>query len=272
MYFRQFDKVPYDFNRDGVIQQVVNIFKTARVMPAFEDDVNTYTLYQVQNGERPDVVSLRLYDTPDYYWTFFVLNPFLHDGLAAWPMSQEKLNEYILQHYEGTVITTNPSISESGDIGVILGQDDSLAGRFELGETITGNNSGATGKLVKKNIDMNQLVLQDVNGSFIGSSVSGPDNASESITGGTSGDSVNTYDVYKYIDAPHSYYRTDDPEKRVVTPAAFISGGEPTQFLSFRTNRDYLFDSNEARSRIKIVNPKYIDKFVDEYEAIIKNV
>ena len=66
MYFRQFDKVPYDFNRDGVIQQVVNIFKTARVMPAFEDDVNTYTLYQVQNGERPDVVSLRLYDTPDY--------------------------------------------------------------------------------------------------------------------------------------------------------------------------------------------------------------
>lgn len=272
MYFRQFDKVPYDFNRDGVIQQVVNMFKTARVMSAFEDDVNTYTLYQVQNGERPDVVSLRLYDTPDYYWTFFVLNPFLHDGLAAWPMSQEKLNEYILQHYEGTVITTNPSVAESGDIGVILGQDDSLAGRFELGETITGNNSSATGKLVKKNIDMNQLVLQDVNGSFIGSSVSGPGNASESITGGTSGDSVNTYDVYKYIDAPHSYYRTDDPEKRVVTPAAFVSGGEPMQFLSFRTNRDYLFDSNEARSRIKIVNPKYIDKFVDAYEAIIKNV
>ncbi len=114
--------------------------------------------------------------------------------------------------------------------------------------------------------------MQDVNGSFIGSSVSGLGQASESIVGGNSGDSVNTYDVYKYIDAPHSYYRKDDPEKRVVTPEFFVQGGESKSDITFRTNRDYLFDSNEARSRIKIVNPKYIDKFVDAYEAIIKNV
>ena len=118
---------------------------------------------------------------------------------------------------------------------------------------------------------MNQLVLQDVVGTFLGSSAPGPQNATEGVTGNKSEDSVNTYDVYKYIDAPHSYYRTDDPDKRVVSNGIFISGGEPTGELSFRTNRAYLFDTNEARSQIRVIDPKYITQFADKYEAIINN-
>jgi hypothetical protein len=186
-------------------------------------------------------------------------------------MSQEKLHKYMEVEFAGTVITTNPGVDETGDIGVISSYPNSLSGRFSLGETITGTNSGATGTLIKKNADMNQLVLQDVVGTFIGSSAPGPSNASEGITGMVSDDSVNTYDVYKYIDAPHSYYRTDDPDKRVVSNGIFISGGEPTGELSFRTNRAYLFDVNEARSRIRVVDPKYITQFADKYEAIINN-
>ena len=232
-YFKQFPTLNYDFDRNGIQQKVVDIYRAARPLDAYIDDLNAYSFYSVKNGERPDIVSQRLYGTTQYYWTFFIINDFLHDGLAAWPMSQEKLHEYMEQEFAGVVITTNPTVDESGDIGVQFGVDNSLSGRFQLGETITGTNSGATGTLVKKNADMNQLVLQNVTGSFIGNSTPGPQNASESITGGTSEDSVNTYDVYQYLDAPHSYYRTDDPEKRVQTNAVFIPGGEPSGELSF---------------------------------------
>lgn len=270
-YFRQFPKLDYDFDRNGILQKVVNIYRAARPLDAYLDDLNAYSFYNVKNGERPDIISQRLYGTTQYYWTFFVINDFLHDGLSAWPMSQEKLHKHMDEAFAGTVITTNPTVKESGDIGVILDQENSLSGRFQLGETLTGTNSGATGTLIKKNADMNQLVLQDVTGTFIGNSTPGPSNAKETVTGNKSEDFVNTYDVYKYLDAPHSYYRTDDPEKRVVSNGIFISGGEPTGQLSFRTNRAYLFDVNEARSRIRVIDPKYITQFADKYEAVINN-
>jgi len=271
-YFRQFPNLPYDFDRNGIKQTVVDIYRSARPLKAFLDDLNAYSFYDIKNGERPDIVSQRLYGTTQFYWTFFVINDFLHDGLAAWPMSQEKLQAYMAQEYEGVVITTNPYVDETGDPGVISSYPNSLAGRFQLGETVTGTTSNATGIVVKKNLDMNQLVLQSVVGSFIGSSAPGPSNATESITGSDSDDSVNTYDVYKYIDAPHDYYRTDDPDMRLQTVGTFINGGQPSGELSYHTNRNQLFTSNEGRSKIRVIDPKYITDFVEKYEAIINNV
>ena len=263
-FFKQFPKISYDFDRNGVLQNVVNIYKSVRVLKAFEDNINTYTFYDVKNGERPDIVSQRLYGSTRFYWTFFIINDFLHDGLAAWPMSQEKLQQYMANEYSGIAITTNPEIVRDTD-NSITDHRNSLAGRFKLGETITGGTSEATGILHKKDIDLNQLVLKNVTGTFVGE----PGVVSESLTGGTSNDSVGTYEVFKYIDAPHHYFKTNDPEHRVQTNAVFIEGGVQSGQLSYQSNRAYLEEVNEARSKIKVVDPKYIRQFADEFEDML---
>ena len=284
-YFRQFPQLNYDFDRNGILQKVVDIYRAARPLDAFIDDLNAYSFYSVKNGERPDIVSQRLYGTTQYYWTFFIVNDFLHDGLAAWPMSQEKLHDYMNEEFAGVVITTNPRVQDSPDAGVEFDYPNSLSGRFQLGETITGSTTGATGTLVKKNADMNQLVLQDVVGTFQGSSSNG---TVEKLTGNKSGDSVDTYDVYKYLEAPHSYFRMiaenveqeteynwangfNYNDRRIESNNVFIPGGTPPSELEFQTNRSYLFEVNEARSKIKVIDPKYITQFADKYEAIINN-
>ena len=284
-YFRQFPKLDYDFDRNGILQKVVNIYRAARPLDAYLDDLNAYAFYDVKNGERPDIVSQRLYGTTQYYWTFFIVNDFLHDGLAAWPMSQEKLHAYMDEEFAGTVVTTNPRVQDSPDAGVTFDYPNSLSGRFQLGETLTGSTSGATGTLVKKNADMNQLVLQDVVGTFVGSSSNG---TVEKLTGNKSGDSVDTYDVYQYLDAPHSYFRmiADNvaeeaqynwangfkySDRRVESNNVFIPGGTPPSELEFQTNRSFLFEVNEARSQIRVIDPKYITQFADKYEAIIND-
>ena len=284
-YFRQFPKLDYDFDRNGILQKVVNIYRAARPLDAYLDDLNAYAFYNVKNGERPDIVSQRLYGTTQYYWTFFIVNDFLHDGLAAWPMSQEKLHAYMDEEFAGTVVTTNPRVQDSPDAGVTFDYPNSLSGRFQLGETLTGSTSGATGTLVKKNADMNQLVLQDVVGTFVGSSSNG---TVEKLTGNKSEDSVDTYDVYQYLDAPHSYFRmiADNvaeeaqynwangfkySDRRVESNNVFIPGGTPPSELEFQTNRSFLFEVNEARSKIRVIDPKYITQFADKYEAIINN-
>jgi len=184
-YFKLFPKVGYDFNRDGIIQNVVDIFRHARPLQNFADQINTYRQYTIPDGQRPDICSQKLYGTPDYYWTFFILNDFLHDGMASWPMSQQDLFNYIETEYNGVAIETRPNVVRNTDGGIVDFRN-SLAGRFQVGETITGGTSFATGTLAKKDIYLNQLIVQDVTGSFIGDGVG---NNLEAIIGGTSTDS-----------------------------------------------------------------------------------
>ena len=174
------------------------------------------------------------------------------------------LQTYMANEYSGIVINTNPIIVRDTD-NSITDHRNSLAGRFTLGETITGGTSGATGILHKKDIDLNQLVLKNVTGTFLGDG----GGVSESLTGGTSNDSVGTYEVFKYIDAPHHYFKTNDPEHRLQTNAVFIEGGVASGQLSYQSNRAYLEEVNEARSKIKVVDPKYIRQFADEFEDML---
>lgn len=241
-FFKQFPKVQYDLNRTGVKQNMVDIFRSVRPLPSFLDNTTAYKFYEIINGERPDIVSQRLYGTPDFYWTFFVVNDFLHDGYRAWPMSQEQLFQYMESQYEGYVIETHATSSTA--------LTNSLAGRFTLGETITGATSNATGTLTKKNIDMSQLVIQNVTGAFIGSLV-GITNTTELVIGATSGDSVSTHRVFKYADAPYYYYNENagigSLESIIVknggsgytsAPTVTISGNGTTQATATATIAD----------------------------------
>ena len=259
-FFKQFPKVEYDFNRTGVKQNMVDIYRHVKPLDSFLDNTSAYKFYEVINGERPDIVSQRLYGTSDFYWTFFVINDHLHDGYRAWPMSQEQLLAYMEKEYNGYVIETNPEVADNFK--------NSLSGRFTLGETITGGTSNATGTLTKKNVDMSQLVIQDVTGAFIGS-VEGISNITERITGSISGDFIDTYRAFKYADAPYYYYDENDVDKKPVTNAIHIQGGVADSDVSYVTNRDHEFELNEERSKIRYIDPNYIGQFVDKYKKAI---
>lgn len=266
-FFKQFPKIDYDFRNSGTTQKMTDIYRSIRVLPNFLDQISGYKFYEIINGERPDIVSQRLYGTSNYYWTFFVVNDFLHDGYRAWPMSQEQLSEYIATQYEGYVITTEPVLTRNSD-RLVTGINNSIVGKFNLGETITGATSGATGTLTKKNIDMNQLVIQNVTGAFIGDPTL-VQNTTESILGSTSSDSISTYQAFKYVDAPYYYYNENDVNKRPVTNAKFIPGGTPESDLAYQTYRDYEFELNEERSKIRYIDPNYIEQFVNDFEELL---
>ena len=271
-FFKQFPTQSYDFNRDGIIQQVVDIYRSVRIEGSSVDNPSLYLNYNIKDGERPDIVSQRLYNTPEYYWTFFVINDMLHDGMRAWPMSRSVMEDYLAEEYSGVVITTNPVTVTNTDLGITTFRD-SLAGRFRLNETITGQASlnratTPSGTLVKKDIDLNQLVLKDVTGTFFGD----PDlvsNNSETISGNLSSDSVDTYKVYPYRDAPHHWHLITDLEKRPTDNGVYVSGGASINDITYQSNQSFVFDLNEKRSSIRVISPQYIDRFVEDFETMI---
>lgn len=99
-FFRNFPKIQYDLLETGEKVDFQNIFRHVDVDDIAIDPFASYAYYEIQSGERPDVVSQKLYGTPDYYWTFFIVNDFLKEGIAAWPKSEQELERYITDEFD----------------------------------------------------------------------------------------------------------------------------------------------------------------------------
>lgn len=264
-FFEQFPKIKYDFSANGIDTSIVDIFRFVKANDAFFDDVATYTYYNIKNGDRPDIVSNLLYGTPEYYWTFFIVNEHLKSGISGWPMMQEELDDYLENEYSGTVIQTNPKLVYDGD-GIIREWRNSLAGRYQIGETLYGSRSGAYGRLAAKDTQLSQLIIKEVVGVF---------QENEFINGNITEDSVASYRVYDYVDSPHHY---QNPEGSIfytptsINEQATKAGVDPAVTQPVVTpisNRAYEIDLNDDRSKIRVVLPNLIHKFSQRYRELI---
>jgi len=116
-YFNKFPKVLFDVNNDGSFSVQVDITKTVDINTIDEDKITYYTFHEIQDGERPDNLSYNLYGTAQYYWTFFVVNDSLKEGLSnAWPLNSHAFEAMIINEYDPySAITFNPILHESLD-------------------------------------------------------------------------------------------------------------------------------------------------------------
>jgi len=99
-FFRQFPTTTYDLQKTGALTRVVDLFRNVTSPQLKLDPTIAYTTYRIQNGDRPDVVSEKLYGDPDYYWTFFIINDHLKAGHTSWPMSDYQMETYLTREYD----------------------------------------------------------------------------------------------------------------------------------------------------------------------------
>lgn len=252
-FFRQFPKTAYDFEDNGIDTKIVDLFRFVKINDAYLDDLSLYTYYQVSNGERPDVVSNKLYGSPEYYWTFFIANEQLKTGLSGWPMSSGEFDSYLEDEYSGTVIETWPYRNYQG----------ASVGTYAIGEQVHGSLSGASGYVVSKDAQMSQVLLRDVDGTF-------RSNSNETLYGETSASNVGIARVYLHRDAPHHF---EDSDGNIVYNQRFINESptseDPTQSLSTITNYEYEMQLNDERGNIRIVRPEAVYAFAKKFRELI---
>ena len=118
---------------------------------------------------------------------------------------------------------------------------------------------------------MNQLIVQEWNSiPYIGSMhLAGSGGTLEVIRGDTTFDTVDSFRTFPYADAPYYYYSANDSEKKPVTNAIHIEGGVPNSDLEFQTYREFEFERNAERSKIRFVDNANIEKFVDRFFELI---
>ena len=272
-FFRQFPKTDYAFESNGTITRIVDIFRSVKVDSVFLDDMSIYQYHHIKAGERPDIVSSILYGTPDYYWTFFVINEHLKTGLSGWPMAPEEFEDFITLEYSNIVVDSEPYVELTTDSS-LRSVVNSVAGGFVIGSTVTGQTSGAVATVKEKNVQMNQLILSSASGNFLeGETIIG---SGTRLVGKISvQDSISISTVYSHKDAPHhyenlatgrEYYSNRFVNENAIGIVDAASTLPNTREVSYY---EYELQLNDERADIRVIRPNMIYAFAQLYGKLI---
>ena len=293
-FFEKYPKMQYDFLKNGKYQEVPDIFRQVR--PS-DIRVNKLLSYEWVNfrEERPDQLSQRLYGTPHYHWTFFIVNPKLSTGLHAWPKLHNEFQEYIAREYDYHTLRAYRETTDDIDFNKV---DD----RAAIGAKMIGLTSGALATVVSRDIQMNTIKFKYDNDRVFHENqfqkdweriiimeekdwyVSGWD---EHYTEFNSSDGVSnadfyvrddlildeftrSYDIREGRNALHHWYDNDrEYNYNNYENLDFVL--TPDSKISFKTNLEWEMDKNDDRAQIAIVRREHIVDFSHQYMKKIKS-
>ena len=98
-YFSNFPRILYDIKGTNSINPnytvAVNIMIKNRIRTAINDDITLYFPYNIEEDDRPDIVSYKFYGDIKYTWLIFLINGML-DPYWDWPLSYQNFRNFIL--------------------------------------------------------------------------------------------------------------------------------------------------------------------------------
>lgn len=241
-YFTYFPNVEYYFGDEETPDVFPNIAIYATVLDEIKENVAFYQDYYIQEGERPDQVSFKLYGTPSYHWTFLLINDRLRE--CGWPLTNARLIEKALKDYPYTTLTTRTTLTD----------------RFKVTQTITGTQSGATGQINHRHLDIGQIVLDNVVGTF----TPGETISSTSLDG-TAIETIVLHSVEKEYNSAHHY---ENAAGEVVDIDPTVGPGAE---LSEVTYLDRYIRFNDGNKQMRVIKPSAITQVVQSFREAIRS-
>lgn len=253
-YFTNYPTVNYKFGNESTAVAVQDIGAYIDLIDRVKDDISFYQEYNLRDGDRPDQVSNDLYGSPDYHWTFYLLNDDIKE--RGWPLTRSRISDKAKEEYPNIVLTTRANIAE----------------QFLVGSNIEGQASGVTGKILRRRPDMGQIIVEKtpVDRVFTGTPTINSELEIELTTAETF---VNTSEwVVEVVTAlgntvatNYSIVTTENNTKATISDLSFGMTYQITAKVltdsNFINNESILTTENEVDKNIKI------DTVVEEYNA-----
>lgn len=253
-YFTNYPTVNYKFGNESTAVAVQDIGAYIDLIDRVKDDISFYQEYNLRDGDRPDQVSNDLYGSPDYHWTFYLLNDDIKE--RGWPLTRSRISDKAKEEYPNIVLTTRANIAE----------------QFLVGSNIEGQASGVTGKILRRRPDMGQIIVEKTPADrvFTGTPTINSELEIELTTAETF---VNTSEwVVEVVTAlgntvatNYSIVTTENNTKATISDLSFGMTYQITAKVltdsNFINNESILTTENEVDKNIKI------DTVVEEYNA-----
>lgn len=244
-YFKNFPAIDYYFGNKTQPTRFQNMMVYADLIDQIKDDVSVYTEYNIQDGDRPDQISQKLYGTTDYHWTLFLMNDDVR--LHGFPLSYNDLVEKAKVDYPNTVFNTRNDLST----------------KFKVGTEVTGLTSGAKGTILRRRLDFGQIIVSTTDTFVAGEIISATENQAL-ITATIDG-------VVLEYNAIHHYTNDSDRYVDVDPTAPYIQESEG-KFVLF--DSDYKLNTIYGSSALASANAGDSDvvRTVDIYRLIDRNL
>lgn len=109
-YFSYFPTIQHDLKQDGSLVTATNILKRFKIRDDVREIIESFYDYELQDGDRPDVVAEKYYGNADYAWVVLLSNKIV-DPLHEWPLYGNDLRKHIITEY-GSIETANSTIKK----------------------------------------------------------------------------------------------------------------------------------------------------------------
>lgn len=257
MYFDNFQKFLYDFDL-GSSQKfllVTDITKNIRFKKDFIDNIQLYETYKMNDGESIEMVSEKIYGSPDYHWVLMLLNQrydyvedFAVDSATLDQMIERKYGDRktdVVHYLDESGFVTNPSLT----ITMVntphpIAVNRPLFGDMEVGNVIRRKTSigDYTARFDGFTAD-NDLRITMTNGNF------------------KIGDTVT---VYKYYDDVNGNF-----VEEAIGTSKILNVTIPEVYTPI-TNYEKEYYANEKKRIIKIVPQAYMQQILSEFDTLMQ--
>lgn len=239
MYFKNFPQVAYKFGDGEQPVAFTQLNAYVDLVDQIKDDVSAYQKYTILDGDRPDVLSYKLYNDVRFYWSFFFLNESLRE--SGWPLTQQEAYDVVKKNYPNQAIQT---------------ENNWFKGKFKVGALVSGNTSGATGKIIQTFPDIGMIIV-DSPISF---------NTGEIVSTGTGAD-IETIVATKATTQYNAVHHYEDSNREWVDINPLDHNGHsytPVTYL------DRFLEFNNDLKEIKIFKPKVMLQVQTEFDKALR--
>lgn len=292
-FFQKFNKIPYRFG-DGELP--VNFQDISAYVDVFDQVVEFsayYQNYQIRDHQRPDQLSDMLYGTPDYYWTFYLMNEKLR--ISGWPIDNSQVYTKAKEYYPNIVVTTLGTSLNYANIGI---RSIVTVSAFSVGNWVYFPLAKKVAKILRvdNNLSAYYLDLTEIPADNKFYSISASDAASvianpnyvppgiQSILSNPAQafadvDVVELFKKYNQWDAIHHYEDANGdwkfPTRRPIPTPTPEQWGYPINWNSVNTFQSVSYfqrmrEYNEELRSIKVLKTDIIAKIVTEFSQLMK--
>lgn len=100
-YFSKFPQLYYSYDSFNTAELITNIMARFSLEKETKDNTSIYYEYDVQEGDTPEIVASKIYDSPERHWVVLMMNDIV-DPQYDWPLTTITLNNYIDEKYSNT--------------------------------------------------------------------------------------------------------------------------------------------------------------------------
>lgn len=262
-FYDIFPKIKYDINNNRLqpkYDEVTNIFQRLAAVKETVNNLSSYMVYDIEEGDTPEILAEKFYKDPGGAWLILLAND-IFDPQFDWPLDYSTFTQYIIRKY--------------GSVEAALTTPHHYEKVITRRNTRTGFESVT--RFIVNEERLTENMPDDIPFSYFEPWVSTTYRTADS----TEYDADNeTLDLLADLDNGEAFGASLDRGNLAITgeliqPEIYIINGEPIE-VSIKGEKVFCYEHekrlNDEKRSIKVIKAEYYAKIQDELKVILYNV